>query len=108
MAPSVKYTLARVGFFVVAVALLWPVPIDLLLKLMIAIVVSFVASFFLLRRWRDEMVNQIDSAVRRRRDEKERLRAALAGDDAPTGGDAATDADATERPVETTDDATRR
>lgn len=91
MAPSVKYTLARVGFFVVATALLWPVPIDLLLKLMIAIAVSFVASFFLLRRWRDEMVTQIDSTFRRRRDEKEKLRAALAGDDAPGAAAGAVD-----------------
>ncbi len=80
MSPAVKYTLGRLGLFVLCAVLLTPLPIDLLLRLMIALLVSMVLSFFLLRRWRDEMVLQIDAAVKRRRQEKERLRAALAGE----------------------------
>jgi predicted PurR-regulated permease PerM len=51
------------------------------LKLLIALLVSSVASFFLLRQWRDEVAEYLSAASRRRLDEKERLRAALAGED---------------------------
>lgn len=81
MSPAVKYTLGRVGLFVVVALLLWPVPIDLLVKLMIAIIASFGLQFVLLRRWRDEMIGQVDRAVTRRKTEKAKLRSALAGEE---------------------------
>ena len=81
LSPTVKYTLGRVGLFVVVALLLWPVPIDLLVKLMIAILVSFGLQFVLLRRWRMEMIGQVDEVVSRRREEKAKLRSALAGDE---------------------------
>jgi hypothetical protein len=81
MNPMVKFTLGRVGLFVLVALLLWPVPIDLMLKLMIAIVASFALQFVVLRRWRLEMIGQVDSVANRRRAEKEKLRAALAGED---------------------------
>jgi hypothetical protein len=83
MTPTVKYTLGRVGLFVAVALLLWPVPIDLLLKLMIALAVSVPLQFVVLRRWRAQFIEQIDRAATRRRAEKEKLRAALAGEDEP-------------------------
>ena len=83
MNPSVKYTLGRIGLFLVVLAALLPVPVSLLLKLMIAVLVSALLAFFLLRGWRDEMAASLARGAQRRRAEKERLRAALAGDDQP-------------------------
>jgi Protein of unknown function (DUF4229) len=81
MNPTIKYTLGRVGLFVLVALLLWPVPVDLLVKLMLAIVGSFGLQFVLLRRWRTEMIGQVDQAATRRKATKEQLRAALAGED---------------------------
>lgn len=81
LSPAAKYTLGRVGLFVVVALLLWPVPIDLLVKLMIAIIASFGLQFVLLRKWRDEMIGQVDRAVTRRKAEKAKLRSALAGEE---------------------------
>ncbi|GAA5177425.1 hypothetical protein GCM10023322_02060 [Rugosimonospora acidiphila] len=82
MSPAVKYTLGRVGLFVVVALVLWPVPdIDLLVKLMVAIIASFGLQFVLLRKWRMEMIGQVDQAVTRRKADKAKLRSALAGDD---------------------------
>ncbi len=85
MSPTIKYTLGRVGLFVVVVLALWPVPLNIAVKLMIALVVSFALQFVALRRWRAEMIGHVDEAVARHRAEKEKLRAALAGDDDGTG-----------------------
>ncbi|WP_328340923.1 DUF4229 domain-containing protein [Micromonospora sp. NBC_00421] len=87
MSAAVKYTLARIGLFLVVVAALWPVGMNLFLKLMVALIFSAAASFFLLRGWRDQMAEEVAAAAERRRAEKERLRSALAGDDHPAGGD---------------------
>jgi Protein of unknown function (DUF4229) len=84
MNPMVKFTLGRVGLFVAIALVLWPVPVDLLVKLMIAVVGSFALQFVVLRRWRAEMIGQVDQAAGKRRAEKEKLRAALAGEDEPS------------------------
>jgi hypothetical protein len=81
LSPAVKYTFGRVGLFVLVALLLWPVPIDLLVKLMVAIIASFGLQFVLLRKWRMEMIGHVDGAVARRREEKAKLRSALAGDE---------------------------
>ena len=81
MPPAVKYTLGRVGLFVLVALLLIPVPIDLLVKLMIAVIASFGLQFVLLRKWRGEMIGHVDEAVARRKTEKAKLRSALAGDE---------------------------
>ncbi|MCN0152900.1 DUF4229 domain-containing protein [Salinispora arenicola] len=94
MSAAVKYTLGRIGLFVAVLAALWFVELNLFLKLMVALVFSAAASFFLLRPWRDEMAEEMAAAAERRRVEKERLRSALAGEDAAgddsdgRGGDA--------------------
>ncbi|MCX4468849.1 hypothetical protein C5N14_13085 [Micromonospora sp. MW-13] len=87
MSAAVKYTLGRIGLFVVVFAALWPVGMNIFLKLMLALVFSAALSFFLLRGWRDEMAGEMGEAAERRRAERERLRSALAGDDQPAGGD---------------------
>lgn len=83
MSPVVKYTLGRLGLFAVVLAVLWPVPLDTFLKLAAALLVSAVLSWFLLRGWRDEMAVSMAEAVERRRAERAKLRAALAGEDEP-------------------------
>jgi predicted Kef-type K+ transport protein len=83
MSPVVKYTLARVGLFAAVFAALLPVDLDIFIKLLIALVASAGFSFILLRGLRDQVANQMASAAERRKAEKDRLRAALAGDDEP-------------------------
>jgi hypothetical protein len=79
-----KYTLGRLGLFLAVLLAMWPVPgLSLLMKLLVALVVSFLLSWFLLRRWRDELSVSMAARVDRRRAERERLRAALAGEDQP-------------------------
>ncbi|SCE67324.1 Protein of unknown function [Micromonospora purpureochromogenes] len=89
MSAAVKYTLGRIGLFVLIVLALWPVDMNIFLKLMLALAFSAAASFFLLRGWRDEMAEEMAVAAERRRAEKERLRSALAGDDQPDQPDQA-------------------
>ncbi|SCL37781.1 Protein of unknown function [Micromonospora pallida] len=95
MSAGVKYTLGRIGLFVVVLLALWPVGLNVYLKLMLALAFSAGLSFFFLRGWRDEMAEDMAVTADRRRTEKERLRSALAGDDesdstseAPPGSDA--------------------
>jgi hypothetical protein len=83
MSPMLKYSFARVGLFVVVAAILIaiPFPINPLIKLMLAVIVSALLSLFLLRRMRDQVADQLAGAAQRRAEEKERLRSALAGDE---------------------------
>ncbi|WBB77986.1 DUF4229 domain-containing protein [Micromonospora sp. WMMD882] len=81
MSAAVKYTLGRIGLFVVVLLALWPVDLNVFLKVMLALLFSAAVSFFLLRGWRDEMAEEMAGASVRRQAEKERLRSALAGDD---------------------------
>jgi threonine/homoserine/homoserine lactone efflux protein len=84
MSPLVKYTLGRLGLFLAVLLVLWPVPqLSPLVKLLAALVGSFLLSWFLLRRWRDELSASLADRLARRRAERERLRAALAGEDDP-------------------------
>lgn len=83
MNPTVKYTLARVGLFLVVFLVLWPLRLNIFVTLMIAVLASAGLALVLLRPWRDQMAQQLADAAQRRRGEKERLRAALAGDDEP-------------------------
>lgn len=83
MSPVIKYTLARVGLFVAVFAALLPIDLSIFLKLLIAMIASAGFSLVLLRRWRDEMGNHLAASAERRKADKERLRAALAGDDEP-------------------------
>ncbi|WP_173158180.1 DUF4229 domain-containing protein [Phytohabitans suffuscus] len=83
MSPVIKYTLARVGLFAAVFAALLPIDLDVFIKLAIALVASAGFSFILLRGLRDQVANQMASSAERRKGEKDRLRAALAGDDEP-------------------------
>jgi hypothetical protein len=83
VSPAIKYTLGRIGLFVAAALALWPVDLNIFIKLMLAVVFSAAMSFFLLKKWRDEMTDQLTAAAQRRRADKDRLRSALAGDDQP-------------------------
>ena len=83
MSPRVKYTLARIGVFLAAaaVALFLPIELNFYVRLGIALVASFLLSFFLLRDMRDRAAEQLAEAAKKRAERKERLRSALAGDD---------------------------
>jgi hypothetical protein len=95
MSAAVKYTLGRFGLFIVVFGLILPIPLNFLVKAMIALVASAGFSYFLLAKWRNEMAESLGSAAERRRAEKIRLRAALAGDEAAAAaGDRAAPADA--------------
>ena len=105
MSPAVKYTLGRLGLFAASFSALLPVPLNPLVKLMVAFVASAALSFLLLRKWRDQMAEQLGSIAARRAAEKDRLRSALAGDEtAAAAGDRVTAADSQEPPA-TTDQA---
>jgi hypothetical protein len=83
MNPLVKYTLGRIGLFALCAAVLIavPVPVNLFIKLMVALLASVALQFVLLRSWRIEMIGYVDQTMARRRDEREKLRSALAGED---------------------------
>jgi hypothetical protein len=93
MSPFVKYSLARLGLFglVALVVLVVPVDVSVPLKLMVAVLVSAVLALFLLRGLREEASVQAMGMAQRRAEKRERLRAALNGDD--DGGQSATKAD---------------
>lgn len=81
MSPGIKYTLARVGLFVVFALALTPLNLDFLLRLIIALAISSIVSYFLLSKWRNEMAEHIGKSMQARRAEKNRLRSALEGDE---------------------------
>ncbi|MGH3737152.1 MAG: DUF4229 domain-containing protein [Micromonosporaceae bacterium] len=85
MSAAVKYTLGRLVLFALVAVGLLPVGLDLLVTLMVALVVSMALSYVLLRRWREEFAEQIAQGARRRREQKDQLRAALAGEDEDPG-----------------------
>ncbi|MGH8793379.1 MAG: DUF4229 domain-containing protein [Stackebrandtia sp.] len=81
MSPALKYLLARIGLFVVVGAALLATGLNPLVCAMTALLVSFVLSFVLFKKWRREMIRSMDETMSRRREEKARLRKALAGDE---------------------------
>ena len=83
MNPLVKYTLGRLGLFVACALVLIaaPAPVNIFVKLMVALVASIALQFVLLRTWRLQMIAYLDQTMARRREERDKLRAALAGDD---------------------------
>ncbi|MFC7529414.1 DUF4229 domain-containing protein [Actinoplanes sp. GCM10030250] len=98
MSAAVKYTLGRLGLFAVCFTALLPVPLNLLVKMMVAFVASAGLSFLLLRKWRDNTAEQLGDIVARRTAEKDRLRSALAGDEsAAEAGDRVAAAEAGDR-----------
>ncbi|MDA1358416.1 hypothetical protein O1R50_02220 [Glycomyces luteolus] len=81
MNPIAKYFLSRAAIIaIVAVPLMFF--INALAALAIGLLASMVVGFTLLRRQQLAMIEHIDAAAQRRREEKQRLRAELAGDDA--------------------------
>jgi hypothetical protein len=84
MNPVLKYGLGRLGLFVICAVLavlLLPSDMIFMLRVLIGFIVSVGLSYVLLRRWRDEVANQLLESSQRRMAQKERLRSALAGDD---------------------------
>jgi len=98
VSPAVKYTLARIGLFLAVVLVLLPLRLNIFVTLMIAVLASAGFALVLLRPWRDQMARQLADAAQRRRADKERLRAALAGDDEPSTPESPTDDASRSRP----------
>jgi hypothetical protein len=80
--PVAKYFLARLGLLAAIAVPLSLFNVNLLLALAIGLVGSMLLGFVLLRGQREAMIDHIDAGVKRRAEEKRRLRAELAGEDA--------------------------
>ena len=83
MSPGIKYAFGRVGLFVVCgglALLLLPHEWNEFLRLLVGAAASVPLSFLLLRRWRDEVAEQLAASASRRVVEKQKLRSALAGE----------------------------
>jgi C4-dicarboxylate-specific signal transduction histidine kinase len=80
--PAVAYTAGRVALFFVVAALLYLVGFRTFALVLLALVISMPLSYVVLRRQREAFADQVERRVERRRAEKEKLRAALRGDDA--------------------------
>ncbi len=79
MNPVAKYYLARVAIIaVVAVPLMFF--INALAAVAAGLIMSLVLGLLLLRKQRDAMIAHIDEGVKRRREEKQKLRAELSGE----------------------------
>ena len=83
MSPAIKYNLARLGLFVAAFLVVLPIPVSLLLKVALALIISAVLSWFVLRGWREQWSLQLQNTFEKRKAEKAKLRSALAGDEEP-------------------------
>jgi len=82
--PFLKYTLWRLGLFLGVLLVLLPVPrLSLLVKALVAVLVSFGLSLVLMRRWRNELNSYLAERAERRRAEQRRLRETLYGEDTP-------------------------
>lgn len=82
MNPFLKYTLWRVALFLGVLLILLPVPrLGLLVKALVAVLVSFGLSLVLMRRWRNELNVYLAERAERRRAEQRRLRDTLYGED---------------------------
>mgnify|MGYP001289218583 CR=1 FL=1 len=79
MNPVAKYFLARLGLCV-AIAAPLSFFINLLLAIGIGLIGSLLLSTMLLKGMRAEMIDHIDAGVKRRQEEKRRLRAELKGE----------------------------
>ncbi|MEU6857986.1 DUF4229 domain-containing protein [Glycomyces sp. NPDC046736] len=79
MNPVVKYFLARLALFAV-IATPLSFFMNLWLALALGLIGSMVIGFLMLRGHREAMIDHIDAAVKRRSEEKQRLRAELAGE----------------------------
>lgn len=84
MNPVIKYTLLRYGLLLAVFLLLLPLPFfSVLVKAMLALLITMPLAWFLLRRWRDQSAEALAEGMARRRQRREQLRAALAGEDTP-------------------------
>jgi hypothetical protein len=79
--PAVLYTAARIGIFAALLGLLFGVGFRSWLLLFGALLLSAPVSYFLLRSQRDAYARRIEGRINKRKQEKDRLRAALAGED---------------------------
>jgi hypothetical protein len=79
--PAVTYTAGRIALFLAVGGLLYLVGFRAFLLLLLALVISMPLSYVVLRRQREAFAVQVGHRLERRRAEKEKLRAALRGDD---------------------------
>lgn len=84
MIPMLKYTLARLGLLAAVFLILVPIPVpgmSLLVKALLALLITMPLSWFMLRRLRDNASVALAEGAKRRRARRAELRSALAGDD---------------------------
>jgi len=83
--PVLAYTLGRVACFAAVAAVLYLVGFRSWVLAMAALLLSMPLSWVLLRSQRSAFAVAVSHRAERRRAERERLRAALRGDDPPAG-----------------------
>jgi hypothetical protein len=79
--PVVTYTAGRIALFAVVGALLYLAGFRNFVLVLLALVISMPLSYLVLRRQREAFAAQVADRLEHRRAEKDRLRAALRGDD---------------------------
>jgi hypothetical protein len=88
---QVKYFLARLGILLLCAVpafLLLPAGMDGLLKILIAFVASAAISYFVLRDWAEQAGESLLARRQRKKEERQRLRATLEGEDENNAGGA--------------------
>jgi hypothetical protein len=85
ISPALTYTAGRIALFVVVGALLYLVGFRNFVLVLLALVISMPLSYVVLRRQREAFAVQVAGRLEHRRAEKEKLRAALRGDDQHAG-----------------------
>jgi C4-dicarboxylate-specific signal transduction histidine kinase len=79
--PALVYTAARIALFLSVAVVLYLVGFRTFALVLLALVISMPLSYVVLRRQREAFAAQVERRVEHRRAEKEKLRAALRGDD---------------------------
>lgn len=87
MKPALTYSLARFGLLAAVFAALLPIPaLSLPVKALLALLITMPLSWFLLRGMRERASLAMAEGLQRRRQRREELRAALAGDEPGAAG----------------------
>jgi hypothetical protein len=85
ISPALTYTAGRIALFIAVGALLYLVGFRNFVLVLLALAISMPLSYVVLRRQREAFAVQVAGRLEHRRAEKEKLRAALRGDDQQAG-----------------------
>jgi hypothetical protein len=83
ISPAITYTAGRFALFLVVGGVLYLVGFRNFVLVLLALAISMPLSYVVLRRQREAFALQVAGRLEHRREEKDKLRAALRGDDQP-------------------------